>query len=451
MLDNKKYTVLLILITLAGCATYTTRPLPTTPNLVASVPQLSVDPARLPLPNLQAHRFDPSDGLDITEVATLAVINNPDLKLARDDAHIAQAQAFAAGLLPDPQLSLTRDIPTGSGPGLTSAFNAGISEDLNALLTHGIAKAAAHSEQKKADLELLWKEWQVISQARDLFVKLLGQRRQMAVLQDSFRLADRRYALVRRALAQGNETTDAMTANLTAVEDLRRQIDDLARKRDKNAFDLNELLGLAPQLRLDLTGSPDLPTWSAQQVRNAVQALPRYRPDLLALQAGYRAQDEHYRQAILAQFPALNVGFTRARDTSGIYTSGFSISLSLPFLNRNRGNVAIEQATRSKLHDEYQTRLNQADSDAERLLTERTRLCQQKRRIDAATRQLQRAAAAADMALHAGNMDYLAYANVQGALLAVRLEAIDVDTSLLEQRIALQALLGGELPSERQP
>ena len=66
---------------------------------------LNIDAGKMPLPELRTHRFDPDDGLDITEVAMLAVANNPDLRLARDDAHIARAQAFAAGLLPDPQIA----------------------------------------------------------------------------------------------------------------------------------------------------------------------------------------------------------------------------------------------------------------------------------------------------------------------------------------------------------
>jgi hypothetical protein len=33
----------------------------------------------------------------------LAVVNNPDLKVVRADAHVSQAQAFAAGLLPEMQ------------------------------------------------------------------------------------------------------------------------------------------------------------------------------------------------------------------------------------------------------------------------------------------------------------------------------------------------------------
>src|ERR1700761_7750262 len=87
---------------LAGCATYEAQPLTPAPAAPATLADLHVDAASLPFPALAAHRFDPSDGLDIVETAMLAVANNPDLKLARDDAAIAHAQAYAAGLLPDP-------------------------------------------------------------------------------------------------------------------------------------------------------------------------------------------------------------------------------------------------------------------------------------------------------------------------------------------------------------
>jgi outer membrane protein, heavy metal efflux system len=36
------------------------------------------------------------------DIATIAVLHNPDLKAVRATVGVAQAQAFAAGLLPDP-------------------------------------------------------------------------------------------------------------------------------------------------------------------------------------------------------------------------------------------------------------------------------------------------------------------------------------------------------------
>ena len=58
------------------------------------------------MPELAAYRFDGRDGLETMETAMLAVVNNPDLKTARPSASIAHGQAFAARLLPDPQVGL---------------------------------------------------------------------------------------------------------------------------------------------------------------------------------------------------------------------------------------------------------------------------------------------------------------------------------------------------------
>ena len=102
---------------LSACAAY--QPL----ALQEGAPRdLVVDTRSLPFPPMAAHRFDPRDGLDGVEVAMLAVVNNPDLRLARADAAIAHAQSFAAGLLPDPQLALNGDLSNSGGPGSSKAF-----------------------------------------------------------------------------------------------------------------------------------------------------------------------------------------------------------------------------------------------------------------------------------------------------------------------------------------
>src|ERR1700682_3319394 len=117
--------VLLLAGGLSGCATYLQKPLSTRPALPERIPDLTIDPRQLPLPELAAHTFDPTDGLDITEVAMLAVVNTPDLKTARAAAGIAHAQAFAAGLLPDPQLSASLDIPDAGQPATVNAYGFG--------------------------------------------------------------------------------------------------------------------------------------------------------------------------------------------------------------------------------------------------------------------------------------------------------------------------------------
>jgi len=426
----------------AGCASYRPEPLGTAPHMVRNVARIEVDAARMPLPALRSHRFDPADGLDIDEVAMLAVANNPQLKIARDRLGVARAQAFAAGLLPDPQLALTRDVPTNGGPGNSSAFSAGLSYDVNALLTRSARSAAASASARQVNLDLLWQEWQVVGRARLLFVRNVEQQRLLEILNQTRKLFEARYRHVAAALAQGNATLDASSADLAALQGAGRQIDELERQVRRNRIDLNRLLGLAPDAELRLVGGAALPALDAQQVKASLAQLARRRPDLLALEAGYRSQEERFRATVLAQFPALNVGITRARDTGNLYTQGLGITLSLPIFNGNRGNVAIERATRQQLHDDYRLRLDDATAEVYALLGDQVLLGEQLAGVKSALAALEQASSSAAAALAAGNLSELAFASVQSALLAKRVEAVLLEQRILEQRIAILTLAG---------
>jgi outer membrane protein TolC len=433
------------LLALAGCASYEPLALPESPSLARQVAQLQVDTASMPTTELAAHRFDPSDGLDMDEVAMLAVANSPDLRAARADAGVTRAQAFAAGLLPDPQLALSREAVLGAPAGATVAFTAGLTFDVAALVAHGTAVAAGDADTRKTRLDLLWQEWQAVAKARMLFVKAdaLEQSQRLLAAQRSRQRA--RLDDARRAVAAGLMTQDAATPLLTAYEDANRQWNDGERQRDQARHDLDALLGVDPGVQLALVGTPALPRIDAAAVREALAQAPRRRPDLLALQAGYAAEDARYRGALRAQFPSLTVGPTRARDTSDVNTAGISIGLSLPLFNRNRGNVAIEAATRGKLRSDYQQRLDAAAIESDRLLQEQALLQDQLREIDGALPGLARAADAAGQAWAAHDIDSLALTAVEGALLAKRLERVATEQALREQAIGLQALLGSQV------
>ncbi|MGF6548945.1 TolC family protein [Paraburkholderia youngii] len=438
---------------MSGCATYHREPLApqVTSTSARSLERVRIDPASMPLPELATHRFDPADGLDIDEVAMLAVANNPDLKLARDDLGIARAQAYSAGLLPDPQLSVSSDYPGAAGT--TRAFNYGLSIDVMAIVLRSANKQSADATLAKTDLGLLWQEWQVVAQARQLFVKSCFQQRTLPLLQQQRELARTRYERMAAARADGNLTDDTLTAALIAYSDARKQYTDAERAAAQTHHDLNALLGLAPDVQLQLQAGHDdeVAPLSDATLDSALAELAHRRPDLIALQAGYEAQEQKYRAAILSQFPSLSVGFVRARDTSNIYTSGFQINLSLPIFNRNQGNVAIEKATRQRLRDEYQTRLNEAYADVARLREDNAILSRQLQQTEAALPGVERSAREAAAAYAEHNLALGAYTDAQSAALAKRIDVATLREALDEQRVGLQALLGSAIPDAFTP
>ena len=430
-----------------GCASYAPAPLPKRVDLPASALAVAVDPARLPFGRLSGHVYDPADGLDIVEVAMLAVAHNPQLVQARDALGVARAQAFAAGLLPDPQIGITSDHPTGDAPGTTHAFGINPSFDVTALLLRSTRRNAALAQAQRVYLDVLWQEWQVVSQARLLFTRITAQEHIMTTLDAERTLLADRYRQSRAALAAGNVTIDFASALLAALQAIDRRINDLARTRLQNRAALNNLLGLMSTAPLALVGEPSAVRYDAAAVRADLEARLDARPDLRALQAGYRSQEEKFRGAVLAQFPALNVGLTRARDTGGLYTVGFGLTLSLPIFNRNRGNIAIEAATRRKLRDEYQIRLNSAYGEVAIALENQPLIEDQLRRAGQAISELADVAARAERAYRTGNFPAADYTRLRVALLDKQIEAINLKEALMEQRIALETLLGPDSPA----
>jgi outer membrane protein TolC len=431
---------------IAACTWYHRQPLPRqdTSTSADALERVRIDPSTMPLPALATHRFDPSDGFDIEEVAMVALAHNPDLKLARDDLGIARAQAFSAGLLPDPQLSVSSDYP--GQVGLSRAFSYGLSMDVMAIVTRSANQRSAQANVTKIDLGLLWQEWQVVAQAKQLFLKTRLSEAILPLLQRQLDIARNRYERTAEAQRAHNVTGDVSTAALIAYTDARKQYDDAEREAEQTHHDLNALLGLAPDVRLRLTASADSAPVPDAQIDAALAALPARRPDLLALQAGYEAQEQKYRAAILRQFPSLSVGFVRARDTSEIYTSGFQINLSLPIFDRNRGNVAIEQATRQRLHDEYQIHLNQAYADVAHLRADTRILTHALQRADAALPHADDAAVQAEQAYDARELALGAYSDTLSAAIAKRIEIARLRELLAEERIALQTVLGSAIP-----
>lgn len=431
----------LLALTAAGCATYA--PLPLSEGRgVDRIAQLSVSTTDLPLPALSTHRFDPSDGLDVTETAMLAVANNPELKVKRGELGLARAQAFAAGLLPDPQVNAGVDFPHPSGPDLTEAYTLGVSEELGALLTRSSRTAAARGAARQVNLDLLWAEWQTVAQARLLFGQVMALRatQQRLDVEQAALSPVTRY--VEMALQAGNLTHDAASAGLNADADVRRRQADNAIALHQAQEDLHVLLGLAAQAPLDLVGDSEEATPTPADVEVALANLPRRRPDLLALQAGYAAQDEKLRGAILAQFPALTLGFTRARDTSNINTRGFTLGFSLPLFDRNRGNIAIERATRQHLKDDYEARLFTTRSDVQRLQADLSILGQQQAASVDHAAQLDDALHSAKHAWQARLIDWPTYLAIRANALAADLERISARQERSKQAVALQALLG---------
>lgn len=416
-------------LALGGCAFYHADPLPEQTNLLPAIPAAGgPDGSELTHP------------LSMVQVAELAVKYNPDLVASRRKADVASAQAYSAGLLPDPQLSASIDHPVETG--FINAYAFGLAEDLQALLLLPSREAAAQAAADQSKLDVLWQEWQTILQAGTLHARKTladAKVRALGLTADALTAQAQRSS---RALASRNSTIDQAGADLSASLDAEGQRDAATRDALNAEQNLKALLGVDPAAPLSLEALGGAPLMTRAEVAAALAQVTKSRPDLLALQAGYRSQEENVYKAILSQFPAITFGYTRQRDTSNVHTNGLTLTVNLPIFNGSRGEIKVQTATRDQLRAEYQARLDQTTADAWRIWQEAGLLAAQIRKLENKLPGFERMAAIARDAYRAGNLPAATYVLLQTALVARQGELFDLKAALWADVIALRANIG---------
>ncbi|MGH9586463.1 MAG: TolC family protein, partial [Acidobacteriaceae bacterium] len=319
----------------------------------------------------------------------------------------------------------------------------GLSEDIQALITRGAAKAAAKAQQKQVNLNILWQEWQVAEKARELFIQVRTDGQLQKVLGATRDLLADRYHRDQAALQRDNVTSSTVSADLAVLADADTGLRQVQRDANLARHQLNQLLGLEPDVRLHLIGPVAIAPLSQAQFTAAVAALPHRRADLLALQAGYQSQEENVRRAILAQFPSSSAGVEQSRDpVEGVNSLGVNVNLTLPIFNRNRGQIAVQRATRAVLRQTYQAQLDTAENQGDQVWKATQIMAVQLRDLEAQLSKLEKTATAAEQSFRQGNLDAGLYVSLQSSLLAKQAEAIRLRASLDNAQSALRTLLG---------
>jgi multidrug efflux system outer membrane protein len=434
-------------LALAGCATYRPAPLPPAARLATGADALTTDVAGLRVAPLSAITIDPSSGFTPLDVAVLAVLNSPDLKARRTALGVPAAQVFAAGLLPDPQISVNLDQPI-AGPDHATAYGVAPAFDIAGLLAVVDNERAARFTAKQANLDELWAEWTTAQQARQLAETVLTDDARAAFLRRILSAAADRADRSSKALARGDVTAQAAAADLAAKLEAETALATAEHDAAKARRDLNALIGLDAGVSLPLRHDGEPVANDAVAVAQTLASLPQRRPDLLALQAGYGAQDAKLRQAIIAQFPLAQIAFAYARDPTPTTTLGLAAVVALPIFNGHRGDVRVQEATREQLRAEYQARLDQTDAEVRAAAAELASAQAQAAVLRADLPRLQAMLAPAPAAFARGDLDsgtYLALvqtvvskeADLEDRELAARMAEIQLETSLFVPPSAL--------------
>lgn len=430
---------------LAGCASYKPAPLATSAVTLAppDMTIVSADAAKIDRPYLQPQPVDWTQPLTPNALAVIAVLENPDLKAQRAKVGVTDAQAFAARLLPDPQVQANYDKLL-AGPDMFDAFGGQLAMDLNQLRTAKTKRQSNEATKKQVRLDLAWAEWQTAGQARLQGVRILALTQQLAISRASAASAEQLFAESERAGARGDisgaDVDTRRQAALDAADKARTAENDLVTARGA----LNALLGLPPETVLTLA-SPSEPVTPPHASVLVSQSLDR-RLDLQALRAGYDAAEADVHKAILEQFPNLSLTLASARDTSDNRTIGPAIGFTLPLWNRNRGGIATATATRAQLKAEYEARLFQTRSEIVAAVQGLETVRRQRADLIAQMPAIRRIAESSAAAARRGDLSPAAAITAEQAGRDRELTLSQLDQQIAEQTIALELLSGG--PSE---
>ncbi|HEX7815749.1 TolC family protein [Dyella sp.] len=410
---------------LAGCATYRPMPLPDQPPAPAS--------------------FSTEGPLSLADIDRRVLLSDPELVSVRAQRRVARAQLLQAGLLPNPVVGGNLGYLM-SGTGDATAWTASISQDVQALVTWRPRHEAARAQAEQVDASLLWQEWQTLGKAHLLAVDISEGQRELSVRQAMLALSQALDAKLGDSLAQGDVELAVAGTSRAATRDAQATVDDLRRQLLSQRRQLAAMMGLAPDTVLWLRMSTQGDAHDCSGVDGQLERLQDRRPDLVALQLGYHAQEAQLRAAVLAQFPTLSFGVAEAQDNSRVRNGGPSISLSLPLFDRNQGHVAIERATRQQLYDEYVARLRQARDEVALLRSQCMLARAQRDALEPERLQARQQADTALAAWQAGLLDRRAYVDLMTTATAREIAAIALDRTMLEQHAALETLLGSGMP-----
>jgi len=110
--------------------------------------------------------------------------------------------------------------------------------------------------------------------------------------------------------------------------------------------------------------------------------------------------------------------------------------------DRNQGAIAVENATRTKLFDEYVARLFETRGQVGRLIADMSSLQRQIEATEGSIPVLQNLVDSYRLALLQHNADAVTYYNARGDLIAKRLELVDLERQYADMHVALEIASG---------
>lgn len=489
-IHNVVRTAPVIAVVLAGCATYERRPLELGEYAQTwSERGIDVEPVRAFADALGAGvddraPYDPADGLSLAEAEAVALVFNPQLRLARAQAEVPLASAREAGWWPDPEFEaeVLRFVNRGSpsrfkfdGPSFDGINTGIIGADglspsgleitppgyrrvegdfiddpwiVGASLSITIpisGRLAVEQDWAWAEYRASWRrilisEWELLIRLRAAWLEWSTTSKRITVVTEYIEQLGTVASIADRLVTAGElKPTDA---RLLAIE-LQRQrttLQSLEEEQEQQRLELFALLGVAPEAPVRLLPAVFLPRIDTPESGRRDQLLESD-PRLLAVRAAYEAAEQRLRLEVREQYPDLNIGPSYSFE-EGFSRLGFGFGFPIPLWNHNRQAVAEAAAEREAARVQAQTQVEQVFSELARAET-RLRFAIERRQmlLEDVVPLVDRQVGDMRKLLEIGEADVLVLRDALGSAVETKLEVLSA--TLVEARAAnvLQQML----------
>jgi outer membrane protein, heavy metal efflux system len=344
---------------LAGCQSYERRPLDLEETRSAWLSRWAGDDtvrafrASLGTGSAANHdEIDLSNGLSLGEAEVVALVFNPDLRLARLEADVTRASAAHAGLWDDPTLGMNveRLVSGGAEPWVLGG-TLGLTLPVSGRLSAEKARADASHEAGLDRVAAL--EWATRALVRETWIQWSASRERAAATAE---LVDRLREVA--SLAQKQERAGSMSridARLVRVELAGRETDLLQESAETASLHarLGEVLGLPPAASgAFVPGVAWTPrSASGEELRAMFEAGSA---ELAAVRSEYEVSERALRAEVRKQYPdiTLSPGFGVDQGEERLL---LGVSIPVPLWNRNQQGVAEATARRELARMRFDT------------------------------------------------------------------------------------------------
>jgi outer membrane protein TolC len=307
--------------------------------------------------------FNPSDGLTMAEGEVVALIYNPDLRIARLKTGVAQATAEHAGRWDDPEFSIdvlkvTQSVPNpwivGSALSLTIPISGRLAVEqsrANGELHSKLARVAEEEWKTLRDLRKVWLTWSADRLRLDQAERIVGSLDSVVVTTGK--------------LAEAGEIPRTESALFKIEQESRKA--DIARLRGRvkeGEQEIRSLMGISPTAPASMR-----PTLAAPS-GNDRGKLAETNPTLIRLRCDYAIAELTLLREIRKQYPDLELG-PNFEDDQGQSKIGVIGAIPIPIFNSNKGGIAAARAEREVARAAYETELERTEG---RLAAMRARL-----------------------------------------------------------------------------